>query len=252
MTEPEQQQGQQQQTSVAQITIPVTIQTVDATQNQQIAIPIGLQAAGGTDNVSLQQIQQHVQQQVQLQQQQQIQVTQLQQVDQVQQIQQQVQQINQEAQQLEINPETQQLDQEPQQQALPAESSPAASNGGGGDATTIEISLQEDTNGNATLDNSTASLNDSTASLNDSTASDCGPTPSKKSKWSKYVKRYNKKWESEPGLKEWIRRVPGDDTKVACRYCQNTIRAHHTELKRHSLSAKHKSQAAYVVRFYRP
>ncbi|XP_072015898.1 quinone oxidoreductase-like [Amphiura filiformis] len=79
-------------------------------------------------------------------------------------------------------------------------------------------------------------------------------TPKKKTpgKWSKYKKRYNEKWEKEPGLMEWVRRVPGDDTKVLCRFCTSTHRAHRTELRRHADSVKHKSQSAFVVLPYDP
>ena len=88
--------------------------------------------------------------------------------------------------------------------------------------------------------------------MDTSTTSQASKTPGKPGikspgKWSKYKKRYNAKWEIEPGLMEWVRRVPGDDTKVLCRFCQNTHRAHRTELKRHANSTKHKSQSAFVV-----
>ncbi len=205
-------EGTDQQPGATQVTIPVTIQTVDTTQTQQIAIPIGLQTSA--EGVAIQHIQQ-------LQEAQQLHVTQLQ-VEQIQQ-----QQIS----------DATQLEQQ-QQETVEKEVAPAAPNEE--NVSSVPVSIQQAENGDAPL-------NESVSSLNDSTVSSESEPPKKKSKWTKYVKRYNKKWESEPGLKEWIRRVPGDDTKVSCRYCQNTIRAHHTELKRHSLSAKHKSQAAYVV-----
>lgn len=58
-------------------------------------------------------------------------------------------------------------------------------------------------------------------------------------KWAKYGKKYTKEWESENGIKEWIERVAGDDTKAFCRYCKTEIRAHHSDLQNHSKTEKH-------------
>ncbi|XP_073162405.1 uncharacterized protein [Lepidochelys kempii] len=63
-------------------------------------------------------------------------------------------------------------------------------------------------------------------------------------KWEKYGKRYCRDWERETGLKEWIRSVPGDDTKAACKYCACEIRAHHSDLVAHSKTKKHKRHVA--------
>lgn len=63
-------------------------------------------------------------------------------------------------------------------------------------------------------------------------------------KWSKYVKRYNTKWEEETELKEWIMRVADDDTKVCCKFCMSVMRAHHKDLIMHSKTAKHKKNSA--------
>lgn len=232
-----------QQQMAQSISIPVTIQTMSTTDQQQqqqhVAIPIAVNAVDTSSNVDLQQLQQQVDQQVaiqQLQQQQEIQVTQMQ----VDQIEQQVRQINEEA-RIEHQQQHQVQIEQQQQQAMATESSVADDND------TVQIPL------NPPTDEGSSQLNDSIASeasaANTSTAPSDGltPTPVKKKRWTKYTKRYNKKWESEPGIKEWIRRVPGDDTKAGCRYCQSAIRAHHTELKKHAQSAKHKSQAAYVV-----
>lgn len=63
------------------------------------------------------------------------------------------------------------------------------------------------------------------------------------SKWSKYKKKYNKEWEKEDGLKEWILSVVGDETVASCKFCRTTIRAHHTDLVSHSKTEKHKKNA---------
>ncbi|KAG0710300.1 Pyrroline-5-carboxylate reductase 2 [Chionoecetes opilio] len=58
-----------------------------------------------------------------------------------------------------------------------------------------------------------------------------------------YSRKYSKEWDKEDGLREWVSRVPGDDTKAACRYCRTVIRAHRADLKVHSLAKKHKKNA---------
>jgi hypothetical protein len=63
-------------------------------------------------------------------------------------------------------------------------------------------------------------------------------------KWSLYGKRYNKDWEKQDGLKEWIRSVPGDESKAACKYCKSEIHAHHADLVDHAATAKHQRSAA--------
>ncbi|XP_062972283.1 uncharacterized protein LOC134392146 [Elgaria multicarinata webbii] len=65
-------------------------------------------------------------------------------------------------------------------------------------------------------------------------------------KWAKYGKRYCGDWEGEAGLKDWVRRVPGDDSKAACRYCICEIRAHHSDLVAHSKTKKHKKHVALL------
>ncbi|XP_038059951.1 nicotinate-nucleotide pyrophosphorylase [carboxylating]-like isoform X3 [Patiria miniata] len=62
-------------------------------------------------------------------------------------------------------------------------------------------------------------------------------------KWGKYKKKYNTKWEGKPGIKDWIGRVPNDDTKVMCRYCKCRLRAHNNDLHRHAQTSKHRSYA---------
>ncbi|XP_067295921.1 protein FAM200A-like [Pseudorasbora parva] len=68
--------------------------------------------------------------------------------------------------------------------------------------------------------------------------------PPKSGKWSKYGKKYSKEWEREDGIKEWIQRVTGDDTKAFCKYCKAEIRAHHSDLLHHSKTEKHVRNAA--------
>ncbi|XP_061464100.1 coenzyme Q-binding protein COQ10 homolog B, mitochondrial isoform X1 [Rhineura floridana] len=65
-------------------------------------------------------------------------------------------------------------------------------------------------------------------------------------KWEKYGKRYCRDWEGEAGLKDWVRRVPGDQSKAACRYCICEIRAHHSDLVAHSKTKKHKKHVALL------
>ncbi|XP_022108846.1 nicotinate-nucleotide pyrophosphorylase [carboxylating]-like [Acanthaster planci] len=62
-------------------------------------------------------------------------------------------------------------------------------------------------------------------------------------KWGKYKKKYNSKWEDQPGIRDWIGRVPNDDTKVMCRYCKCRLRAHNHDLHRHAQTSKHRSFA---------
>ena len=59
-------------------------------------------------------------------------------------------------------------------------------------------------------------------------------------KWAKYGKHYNKLWEKEVGLKDWVVSVAGDDTKAACKFCKTTIRAHHGDLIKHGNTDRHK------------
>lgn len=68
-------------------------------------------------------------------------------------------------------------------------------------------------------------------------------TMPKKCNWSVYKKHYNSKWETEPMLKDWVRSCPGDTTKAACRFCNGTIRAHHSDLVKHANSDTHKKYA---------
>lgn len=63
------------------------------------------------------------------------------------------------------------------------------------------------------------------------------------SKWAKYGKKYNKDWERESVLKDWIQAHPVDDSKALCRYCKSEIRAHHADLVQHAATNKHQKNA---------
>lgn len=59
----------------------------------------------------------------------------------------------------------------------------------------------------------------------------------------KYTKKYNHNWDKDQNLKSWVQRVPGDDTKAACRFCKCVIRAHYNDLCNHAGTSKHKRNA---------
>ena len=62
-------------------------------------------------------------------------------------------------------------------------------------------------------------------------------------KWSAYGKKFCAEWEKETGLKEWIRRVSGDEKNAFCRFCRCEMRAHHGDLVAHSKTEKHRKNA---------
>lgn len=66
-------------------------------------------------------------------------------------------------------------------------------------------------------------------------------------KWAKYSKRYKKEWEDEADLKEWIVAVEGDDSKAACKFCNNRLRAHHSDLVSHATTVKHKRNSGLGI-----
>jgi hypothetical protein len=63
-------------------------------------------------------------------------------------------------------------------------------------------------------------------------------------KWAKYGKRYCKDWEKESELKDWIRSVPGDESKAYCKHCKCEVRAHRSDLISHGSTDKHRRNAA--------
>lgn len=67
-------------------------------------------------------------------------------------------------------------------------------------------------------------------------------------KWGKYGKKYRKEWETEKGLKEWIRSVPNDDRKAFCKYCKCEVRAHHGDLVAHAATEKHKKKCGSFLK----
>ena len=62
-------------------------------------------------------------------------------------------------------------------------------------------------------------------------------------KWSAYGKKFCAECEKETGLKEWIRRVSGDEKKAFCRFCRCEMRAHHGDLVAHSKTETHRKNA---------
>uniref|UniRef100_A0A6F9DPH9 Nicotinate-nucleotide pyrophosphorylase [carboxylating] n=1 Tax=Phallusia mammillata TaxID=59560 RepID=A0A6F9DPH9_9ASCI len=62
-------------------------------------------------------------------------------------------------------------------------------------------------------------------------------------KWAKYGKIYNAKWEEDEDLKNWIRPAVGDKTRAFCRFCKCEIRAHRSDLNSHAATSKHKRNA---------
>ncbi|ROJ25250.1 hypothetical protein DPX16_20063 [Anabarilius grahami] len=62
-------------------------------------------------------------------------------------------------------------------------------------------------------------------------------------KWSKDGKKYNKDWEKDTQLIDWICQVVGDQRKAMCRYCKTEIHAHHGDLLQHANTDKHKKNS---------
>lgn len=61
-------------------------------------------------------------------------------------------------------------------------------------------------------------------------------------KWAKYGKKYNKDWEKEKGVKEWIQPIVGDDSKALCRVCKCEIRTSYNMLaQRNTKKMQHRS-----------
>lgn len=59
---------------------------------------------------------------------------------------------------------------------------------------------------------------------------------------------FQEKWLSDDNFKLWLGRVPGSSTKVMCSFCQKTLSAEKTSLKRHRLSKQHISMEAWHLR----
>ncbi|MEQ2272256.1 hypothetical protein XENORESO_017615 [Xenotaenia resolanae] len=58
-------------------------------------------------------------------------------------------------------------------------------------------------------------------------------------------RKYNKEWEKENAVKEWIRPQLGDDSKALCLFCKCEIHAHHSDLIQHANTDKHKKTAPF-------
>lgn len=75
-------------------------------------------------------------------------------------------------------------------------------------------------------------------------------------KWEKYEKKYNKAWEKEKGVKEWIQPIVGDDSKALCRleYVSVKLRAHtmrtsYSMLAQTNIKMQHSSMRLTVIGF---
>lgn len=70
--------------------------------------------------------------------------------------------------------------------------------------------------------------------------SENGQPPSKRSKKAKtYKQKYNKLWEQDSLLKEWLAPVKGHPYKAYCKCCKTELIAGLSELKKHSSTRKH-------------
>ncbi|KAK7794008.1 hypothetical protein R5R35_001971 [Gryllus longicercus] len=63
-------------------------------------------------------------------------------------------------------------------------------------------------------------------------------------KWGKYLKRYNKQWESDPVFKAWIQpsteeAVNAGKGEAYCKLCATNLRAHKSDLLDHRRTKKH-------------
>lgn len=58
-------------------------------------------------------------------------------------------------------------------------------------------------------------------------------------KWAKYDKAFQSAWMKDPLFEKWLEEVKNDQTKARCKVCKTELRAHKTDLKKHSESVKH-------------
>lgn len=58
-----------------------------------------------------------------------------------------------------------------------------------------------------------------------------------------YKQRYKVEWEKSPNFKQWLKPVPGDDTRAKCLYCRKDFLAKLSDIQRHCDSVHHKKQA---------
>ena len=62
-------------------------------------------------------------------------------------------------------------------------------------------------------------------------------------KYAKYERHYCPDWEKEAVFKDWIQKVPADNTKAYCKFCRCEVRAHRGDLNAHKATEKHKRYA---------
>lgn len=55
---------------------------------------------------------------------------------------------------------------------------------------------------------------------------------------------YCKDWEEQDDLKDWLRPVAGDESKVFCRFCECEMLAHYSVLQQHMATTRHKRGAS--------
>lgn len=55
---------------------------------------------------------------------------------------------------------------------------------------------------------------------------------------------YCKDWEEQDDLKDWLRPVAGDESKVSCRFCECEMLAHYSVLQQHMATTRHKKGAS--------
>lgn len=61
-----------------------------------------------------------------------------------------------------------------------------------------------------------------------------------------YTQKYRKEWEQEDEFKSWLKSVPGDDLKAYCSLCKSELLAKVTDLKKHSVTKKHKQKLQII------
>ena len=57
-------------------------------------------------------------------------------------------------------------------------------------------------------------------------------------KWAKYSKEFNEQWLKEKELKGWLQPTH-DHSRAYCKLCKADMRAHKSDIKKHSTTAKH-------------
>ncbi|XP_069190852.1 uncharacterized protein [Procambarus clarkii] len=62
----------------------------------------------------------------------------------------------------------------------------------------------------------------------------------KMGKWSKYQEAFQRSWLKDPVFEKWLAEVKEDGNKAYCKVCRTEIRAHRSDLKKHSETLKHR------------